>query len=336
MRMEMKKKFVLGVPAVLALICLLFASGPRIDLSGEMRPVELPRDLSGLDDFFAAKEAPYANLVPGTERGVVWYREKRQKTPLALVYIHGFSASRREISPVMERLAEDMGANVFFARLGGHGLGPDGFKGLRVSDWMDDLSEALAVGHAIGESVIVVATSTGAALAVWAVSKGACIDGLVLVSPNFRPANRAAGLIAWPWGRLWVRLLVGEYRQFTPLSEEQARYWTWKQHTDGLFAMMGAVLLAEGADLSKVTLPTLMLYTERDDVVSLPEARDAFKRLGSESKEIRCITNGCDHILAGSATCPATVDEVRERWISSGRVHKAGGSSVDGAEEAKT
>lgn len=315
----MKRKLVLGVLVFGILISILFELGPRIDLSGEIHTVELPEDLSKLDDFFADREAVYKNLVPGTEKGIVWYSKKPQKTPLSLVYVHGFGASRREISPVTEHLAQDIGANLFFTRLKGHGLGPDGFRKLRVLDWMEDLSEALAVGQRIGERVIVVASSTGAALAVWAASMGAGIDGLILVSPNFGLANKASAIIAWPWGRLWVRLLLGKYRRFEPLSELQARYWTCKQHTDGLFAMMGAVLLAKGADLSQVTVPTLMLYTDKDDVVSIPAAKEAFRHIGSHRKEIRCISDGCDHVLAGSATCPGTVDEVEEimaRFIS--------------------
>lgn len=285
--------------------------GPRIDLPGEMSKTELPGGVSVREDFIATKEAGYPDLVPGTAKSIVWHRGRRERTSLALVYVHGFGASRQEISPVLERVGEDIGANLFFTRLKGHGLGPDGFRGLRVKDWVDDLSEALTVGHAIGNRVVLVATSTGAALAVWAASKGARIDALILVSPNFYPADGKVALITWPWGRLWVRLLVGEYRQFTPVSELQERYWTCRQHTDGLFAMMGAVLLAQSADLSRLAQPILMLYSETDDVVSLSEMKSFFDRMGSEDKQIRRIDNGCHHILAGAATCPETVDEVR-------------------------
>jgi alpha-beta hydrolase superfamily lysophospholipase len=267
--------------------------------------------LAALEDFLAAKEAGYPNLIPGTAKSIVWHGGKRERAALALVYVHGFGASRQEISPVMERLAEDMGANLFFTRLKGHGLGPEGFRGLGASDWVDDLSEALAVGHAIGDRVIVAATSTGAALAVWAASTGAAIDGLILVSPNFRLAAKTAAVLAWPWGRLWLRLFVGEYRRFIPVSELQERYWTCTQHTDGLLAMMGAVLLAQSADLSRVTTPTLVLYTEKDDVVSAPEIKGVFERLGSRIKEIHCIANARHHVLAGAATCPEAVDEVQ-------------------------
>ncbi|MHC1743936.1 MAG: alpha/beta hydrolase [Syntrophobacteraceae bacterium] len=274
--------------------------------------MELPRELSQLDGFIAVREAAHPDLVHGTEKLIIWHQERRNRTSLALVYVHGFGASRQEMSPVLEKLGEEVGANVFFTRLRGHGLGPDGLKGITVKDWVDDLSEALAVGRAIGDRVVLVGASTGAALAVWAASKGARIDGLILVSPNFNPASRKAAVVAWPWGRLWVRLFLGDYRQFTPVSELQERYWTCRQHTDGLFAMMGAVLLARSADLSKVAQPTLMLYTEKDDVVSLSEMKKGFDRIGSTEKEVRRVDNAAHHILAGAATSPETVDEVRE------------------------
>ncbi len=309
----MEMILILAVIAISGL--LFFLLGPRIDLSGRMRDVELPHPLAAMDEFLAAEEAKYPILMPGMAKGIAWFRGKREKTRLALIYIHGFSASRQEISPVMERLGEHIGANVFFTRLKGHGVGPDGFKGLKVSDWIDDLSEALAVGRQIGESNIVVATSTGAALAVWAASMGAGIDCLVLVSPNFQPSDKRASIICWPWGRIWVRLFLGNYGESTPGSELEASYWTWRQHTDGLFAMMGAVLLARKADLSKVTVPTLVLYTKKDEVVSVPAIKRAFERLGSTIKELYDVREACQHVLAGAATCPGAVDEV-ERPIA--------------------
>ncbi len=291
------------------LFALALLPGPVIDLPAEMGRVDLPSDLSTLEDYIAAGEAGYPNLTAGAEKTIAWNQGKRERTHLALVYVHGFGAGRREISPVVEQVGEGVGANVFFTRLKGHGLGPDGFKGIGVTDWVQDLSEAVAVGQAMANRVIVVATSTGAALAVWAASRGANIDGLILVSPNFYPADRRAALITWPWGRLWVRIFVGKYREFTPVSELQRRYWTCRQHTDGLFAMMGAVLLARSADLSRLVQPTLILYTDMDDVISLPEMRKAFDRIGSENKKMRRIADGCHHVLAGAATCPRTVDE---------------------------
>jgi hypothetical protein len=74
--------------------------------------------------------------------------------------------------------------------------------------------------------------------------------------------------------------------------------------------MMGAVLLARSADLSRLAQPILLLHTEKDDVASLPEMQLFFGRMGSKTKQIRRINDGCHPILAGAATCPETVDEV--------------------------
>jgi hypothetical protein len=37
--------------------------------------------------------------VPGAEKKIIWAGEAAQKTPLSIVYLHGFSATRQERAP---------------------------------------------------------------------------------------------------------------------------------------------------------------------------------------------------------------------------------------------
>ena len=61
-------------------------------------------------------------MKPGLAKAVIWNDPTaRHKTPLSLVYIHGFSASRKDIAPVIESLAGTLGANAFLTRLAAHG-----------------------------------------------------------------------------------------------------------------------------------------------------------------------------------------------------------------------
>ena len=122
----------------------------------------LPDDL---DAHLAAREAVFDDLTPGTQKRIVWAGTPGEKTPLALIYLHGFSSTSEEVRPVPDRVAAALGANLYFARLAGHGRTGTALAGATAEDWLTDLAEALAIGTRIGERVILLGTSTGATLA---------------------------------------------------------------------------------------------------------------------------------------------------------------------------
>ena len=56
-------------------------------------------------------------------------------------------------------------ANLYEARLSGHGLTENPLANVRAENWLQDAADALATGAAIGDRIIVIGTSTGATLA---------------------------------------------------------------------------------------------------------------------------------------------------------------------------
>ena len=78
-------------------------------------------DIDSIEKNIASSEAKVSNLRPNIEKKILWADKINQKTPKSIVFIHGFSATRVELSPVIENVAKALGANVFFTRLTGHG-----------------------------------------------------------------------------------------------------------------------------------------------------------------------------------------------------------------------
>ena len=172
-------------------------AGAVLVLGGLLGPRErfeerwIEPDLRGdLDEYLAAAEAPILNLRPGEERGIVWIDpDIRSRTPLSLVYLHGFSADRHEVEPLVSELAAELGANAYFARLRGHGRDGAAMTEATVEDWFADTSEAVAIGARIGERAVLIGTSTGGTLAAWAGGRqevGTRLAAVVMISPNFR------------------------------------------------------------------------------------------------------------------------------------------------------
>ena len=95
-------------------------------------------------------EQQFPDIRPGAAKRILWAGEKGARTPLAIVYIHGFSGSAEEIRPVPDEVARTLGANLYFSRLAGHGRRPAAMAEPDAGDWIEDMAEAMAIGRRLG------------------------------------------------------------------------------------------------------------------------------------------------------------------------------------------
>ena len=221
-------------------------------------------------------------------------RHSPGKTPVAFLYIHGFGATRGEGELVMDQLAEERGANLYYMRLPGHGTSLEDHAAATATQYLDSVTAALGLAEALGDKVVVVGTSTGGLLATWlAGTYPDAVDALVVASPLYAFADPVATpLIRARGGPLVARLLYGEVRdcgwEHPDKVEGYDERWLLKQSYDALIPL--EQLRAEGSRpelLEAVKAPTLGLVhyaseTEHDDVISVPAVREAFGRLGGE------------------------------------------------------
>ena len=206
------RKFFLGLLFLLIASAITFLVGPRTPVDTTIR-VDRAAIMADPAAWIAREETGAPAIVPGAEKEIVWaYAESRARTPVAIVYVHGFSATKQEVRPLPDLVAKALGANIYYARLTGHGENGDMLARATVNDWVNDLAEALAVGQAIGEKVIVMATSTGASIATWAAGQpdlAAQMDGLVFISPNYQLQADGSFLLTQPWAEQLANMIVG-------------------------------------------------------------------------------------------------------------------------------
>ncbi len=289
----------------------MFLAGPRPQVDTEVRTPTLPDDV---DAYVTAAEARVTDLRPDCGRRIVRVDPtQRVKTPVAIVYLHGFSATRQETAPLAERLAKSLGANLYEARLRGHGRSEDAMAEGSASAWLRDGVEALAIGRRLGEHVLVIGCSTGATLALWLMANGhgEGLLGAVLISPNFGVCDGRAVILTWPWGRQLSRLVAGEYRSFEPINERQAAYWTTRYPSEALVEMRALVDAANDCELAAVGTPTLVVYSPKDKVVDSILTEERFGRIGADRKKLWLFTAATDpsqHVLAGDVLSPASTD----------------------------
>ncbi len=273
--------------------------------------------------WLMAREAPVARLRPGEAKSVLWADSAtRSRTAVALVYLHGFSADRHEVEPLVSDLARDLRANAYFARLTGHGQDGAAMAESTVEDWLADAAEAVAVGASIGERVVLVGTSTGATLALWAAARPEAADrlaALVLISPNLGLQDRSSRLLLWPWGGVLARAVVGAERCFEPENEAQALHWTVCYPTRALLPMMALVEHVRSQDVGRIRVPTLVVYSQQDAIVDAAETERVLASLGGSGPTFFVVEDSGDpqhHVIAGDIMSPGSTDHVRERTLA--------------------
>ncbi|MBF9031385.1 alpha/beta fold hydrolase [Rhodobacterales bacterium HKCCE3408] len=307
---------ILGALLVLvAGIAVLMLSAPRetVERSG---PFE--GDLSDPAAYLAEKEAGVEGIVPGTEARIVWAGEASAVTDIAVLYLHGFSATSEEIRPVPDNVAAALGANLVFARLRGHGRDGAAMAEPEPGDWIDDTAEALAVARAVGREVLVIGTSTGATLSAIAATEPDMAEdlaGIVMLSPNFHLRNPIARLLTWPWARVWVPWVAGETWNPGIEVEGFAEYWTESYPTVATVPLAALMRDARRRDYSGVDLPLLMIVSPEDRVISPAAAEAVANRWGGPMTLVRVDLpeTGVDpysHVIAGDILSPAMTDEV--------------------------
>lgn len=283
-------------------------------LAGTTTVPEIPDDIDG---WLAEAERTVSNefeLIPGTEKRVRW-QQPGIRTRYSVVYLHGFSATRQEIAPVTERVADRLGANLFETRLTGHGHGRLPMHEVRAEDWLADGAEALRIGASIGEQVIVIGTSTGSTLALALADHELMqhVSALVLISPNMAPADPKALWLTRPGGPLLARLIAGDTRSWTAHNAEQERYWSTSYPTEATVEVMRLVDRAARLARQPLTQPVLMMLSPEDTVISPSAARATFDELVAPHKELVEVSDSGDpshHILAGRILSPDTTDAV--------------------------
>jgi esterase/lipase len=266
-------------------------------------------DIATLEADIAAAEAQLPNLRDGCEKRIIWADKSATKTPMALLYIHGFSATAEEIRPLPDIVADELGANIHYTRLTGHGQDGPAMGTATLDAWQRDVAEAIEIAQTLGDEIILMGCSTGCTLAALALANGAKAKAVVHVSPNFGLAHRPVQfLLDLPASKHWAKFIAGRSRSFEPISDAHAAYWTVSYPTEAVHVMADAVRAVRHADLAVITAPALFCYNETDQVVHAKSTRDVIDRWGAATETVELIQGPGDdemgHVMAGDVFSP--------------------------------
>lgn len=274
------------------------ASVPEIDLTGEE-----------LENYVSRKEEKVKDLKEDNQARIIWYNDSlKEKTEYAVVYLHGFSASQGEGSPVHINFARKYGCNLYLTRLHEHGIhSGDALLDMTPQKLMSSAAEAVAIGQQLGEKVILMSTSTGGTLSLYLAAHNPWIHSLVLYSPNIRINNPATFLLTTPWGIQLGQLITGgEYVINEPESEADSLYWSNTYRLEAV-AYLQALLekTMNEETYRKVTQPVFLAYyykseEEQDPTVRVDAMLEMFDELGTpaDRKVKQAFPEAGEHVIA--------------------------------------
>ena len=263
--------------------------------------------ITGVDHYLEQREKEVLGLQPGVCKEVIWAEKKGKKTKFSIIFLHGFSASKFELSPFPNAIALGLNANIYNARLSGHGCGGEALGKVEVKDWVFDLSEALEIGRKIGEKIIIIGSSTGGTLAAVAASEKN-VSGIIFVSPNFKVRYRFFQIFTLGFARFWIPLIFGKYHEFQPTSKEHAIYWTTRYPIVAIITMAALVKKVVSQNFRKKNCPALFIVSEEDKVVDAKKTLKIAEQWGGKSfiNLVKCgpYDDPYSHVLAGDIKSP--------------------------------
>jgi carboxylesterase len=241
--------------------------------------------------------------------------DMQEGSPNGVLLLHGFGDTPQTLRLLAEYL-HARGHDVVAPLLPGHGRNVTAFMQSRRAEWLSCARSEFVRLQGSHETVSVAGLSMGGALASIVAAENPGIASLSLISPylTMPVTHRVASALHFLWGPA-----AGARPSSSPRSildpEERAKNLGYGVYSGRLLYELGRLASDARRNLSRITVPTLLIQSRADPRISPSVAIDALGRLHTSDKRLVWAEGG-GHII--------TVDYGRERvfeevggWIDS-------------------
>ncbi|MCZ8344333.1 MAG: alpha/beta hydrolase [Leptospira sp.] len=227
------------------------------------------------------------NTRPENEELLVRYSD--EKTPIAILYVHGFGASRKEGDEVTNKISEYFGANTYYVRLPGHGTNMEDHLNTDFTKYLQDVETSLIQVRSLGHKTVVIGTSMGGMISTYLAAKHPeLVDCLILASPFYDFADPSAHLFRFHWGKSFINAVMGEIRiSKKDPKDEAGKYWYMDQYYAAIQNILNLKRFIDRENpFPNVKAPVLLMYyykseREQDFTASVPAMLKAFEKIQS-------------------------------------------------------
>ena len=214
----------------------------------------------------------------------------------AVLLVHGFSSSPREMFPLAEILYQH---NFIVAgvRLPGHGTSPEDLAQRNADEWLETVRRGYQHLSGQGFTTSIGGLSTGAVLAL-NLALEAQPENLLLLSPFLRLRHPLAPLASW-----LHYIIPYQHKKISP--QEQPFYYQ-RRPLKGI-AQINTLCRRLQGKLGEIHTPSLVLASAGDKTIAKGTAEDIFQKIGSRKKSFHCYEPEVPHVLI-SENSPARSD----------------------------
>ncbi len=268
------------------------AEWARLRFDDELRDQEL--ELSSID----RSQDPEREEPPKKPSEPFLLLPERPKA-LAVVLVHGFSASPAEMRPFGERLAGEENYPVVGVRLAGHGTSPLAMERTTWEDWLGSARRGFRIAALLADRVAVVGFSAGGCLALClAAENPPGLAGVAAVAAPVRVRDRGMRLVPLVHGaNVVVGTLGGKgVLRFHRTEPEHPDINYRHVPVEGLY-QLGQLIGETQERLEDVRCPVLLIQGSEDPTVDPASAEILYRGLPGKDKALVLIPSDRHGIL---------------------------------------
>ncbi len=218
-----------------------------------------------------------------------------------VILIHGYMAAPEEVRLLAEKLYK-AGYSVYCVRLRGHGTTPEDLSGRRWQDWNESVNRGYVVMKNSVSAFAVAGISTGAGLALLqAAQKGNKLKAIISISAPLRLKDIKASLTG---AVSFFNTILKKFKiekgkmEFVPNIPENPDINYSRNPVNGTYEL-GKLMKFVESNLSKITIPALIIQATGDPVVNPESADEIYSKIGSVDKELIKIKSEKHGIVRG-------------------------------------
>lgn len=204
----------------------------------------------------------------------------------AVILIHGFSASPREMLPLGKRLQQH-NFTVYGVRLPGHGTQPEDLATRKAEEWLATAERGYQSLVEMGFETSATGLSTGA-LVTLKLALHHPLKKQVLLSPFLQLNHFLA-----PFAGALSYLIPYQNRA---ISTADQPFYYQQRPLKGI-AQINRLRRQLRGQLNLITTPSLVLTSTGDATIAPGTAAEIYRKLGSQKKQFHCYGDEVPHVL---------------------------------------
>ena len=211
---------------------------------------------------------------------------KHDNEVAGILLIHGYMAAPKEMEAFAHYLNK-RGYAVYVPRLKGHGTAPEDLAKTTYTQWIESVEEAFVVLRHSCKKIIVGGFSTGAGLALELSTRVDDVQAVFAVAPPMQLKDLGSYFVPAidTWNAM-IKLIHLDViaKEFVENNPENPQINYMRNPISGIRQLENLMDQLE-PKLADIKLPTLVVQSRKDPVVSPAGTHNLFKKLGSETKE---------------------------------------------------